>query len=139
MPRSAVSRIPCCLHAARRDCDSYKAHVLLLITVQVPLSCVQVLSYNVYRDEASSVWARYVPQANPARMAWPEPRVLFTASNETGCGVKERLHLDVRRSRSTHKRTALNEAFNLHQNLDQDKLPIMLLLADQARCGEPAR
>ena len=139
MAASSVSRAPCTLRAAQRDRDSYTAHALLRVTVQVPLACVQVLSYSVYRDEASSVWARYVPQANPSRMAWPGPRVLFTASNETGCGVKERLHLDVRRSRSTYKRTALNEAFNLHQNLDRDKFPIMLLLADQARCGEPGR
>ena len=115
MPRSAVSRIPCGLHAPRLDRDSYKARVLLLVTVQVPLACVQVLSYSVYRDEASSMWARYGPQANPSRMTWPEPRVLFTVSNETGCGAKELPQFDVRRSRSTWRWTALSEDFNLHQ------------------------
>ena len=51
MARIAVSRIPCGLHAARRDCDSYMEDRLLHVTVKVPLVRVQVLSYSADRND----------------------------------------------------------------------------------------
>ena len=96
MAAISVVRVPFTFRAALRDRHSYMAHASLHVTVLLLLLRLAGLKNRVYRDEAGSVWARYVPQSNPSRMAWPEPRVLFTVSYETGCAVKERLHLDVR-------------------------------------------
>ena len=52
VPDIAVGRIPCTLHAARRDRGSHEAPALLLVTVQVPLVCVQVMSYRLDRNDA---------------------------------------------------------------------------------------
>ena len=139
MPASAVSRMPCTLRAAQRDCDSYMAHVALHVTAMLPLVRLAGLNDRVYRDEATSAWARCVTHPHLAWMAWPGSRALMGASNVTGCGPKERPQFDLRRSRSTWRRTTLNEAFNFHQHRTAGCAPAVRLLADQARCREPAR
>ena len=54
LPRSVVRRIPCTLHAARRDRSSHEAPALLLVTVQVPLACVHCMMFKPHRENIFS-------------------------------------------------------------------------------------